>query len=64
MVVTGRGETRRWTDSDGKERQSKGILADAIGPDLRWVTAQMRRPDRHQSTSEDPEGQEEEEEPF
>ena len=43
VVVTGRGEVRTWTGDDGTEHKEKGILADAIGPDLRWATAQVTK---------------------
>jgi single-strand DNA-binding protein len=43
VVVTGRGEVRNWTGDDGTEYESEGILADAIGPDLRWATAAVTK---------------------
>ena len=43
LIVTGKGEVRTWTDNDGTEHSSKGILADAIGPDLRWAKAEVTK---------------------
>ena len=43
VVVTGRGEVRTWTGDDGVEHREKGILVDALGPDLRWTTATLTR---------------------
>lgn len=39
IVVTGRPESRTWTGDDGKEHTEKVILADALGPELRFATA-------------------------
>lgn len=46
ILVTGTGEVRTWTGEDGAEHRSKGILADALGPDLRWATATVSRASR------------------
>jgi single-strand DNA-binding protein len=43
VIVMGRGETRTWTGDDGIEHTSKGILADALGPDLRWAIAKPNK---------------------
>lgn len=43
VVVTGRGEVRTWKGDDGAEHTEKGILADALGPDLRWATASVTK---------------------
>ena len=43
IVVTGPGEIRTWTDDAGVEHKEKVILADALGPDLRWADAEVRR---------------------
>ena len=39
VLVIGTGKTDVWTGKDGKERTTKTILADAVGPDLRFVNA-------------------------
>jgi single-strand DNA-binding protein len=42
-IVTGRAQERTWTADDGSEHIEKGILADAIGPDLRWATVKVTK---------------------
>jgi single-strand DNA-binding protein len=42
-IVVGRPEIDEWTDKDGNKRQDRRILANAVGPDLRWATAQVTR---------------------
>jgi len=49
VFVTGRGEVRTWTGDDGVERTGKGILADALGPDLRFATVEVQK--AHQAGS-------------
>ncbi len=46
VLVAGRVEVRAWTDDDGATRVVDRIVADAIGPELRWATATVtkRRP--------------------
>jgi len=39
VVVVGRGEIDAWTDAEGTERTTKKIVAEAVGPDLRFETA-------------------------
>jgi single-strand DNA-binding protein len=46
VVVTGRGELETFIKDDGETRITKKILAEAIGPDLRYVTATVINPDR------------------
>jgi single-strand DNA-binding protein len=43
VVLVGTGEIETWVDSEGKERTTKRILVNAIGPDLRWKTATVDR---------------------
>jgi hypothetical protein len=45
-VAIGRGEVRTWTGDDGVEHTGKAILLDAIGPDLRWATVEVRKSGR------------------
>jgi single-strand DNA-binding protein len=35
--------TRTWHDQDGVERSRLEIVADEIGPSLRWATAQIAK---------------------
>ena len=43
VVVTGRIEQRSWETDDGEHRSKVEIVADEIGPSLRFATADVRR---------------------
>jgi single-strand DNA-binding protein len=38
-VVVGRLQQRTWTAEDGNARQAVEVVADELGPSLRWATA-------------------------
>ncbi len=44
VVVTGRIEQRSWETDDGEHRSKVEIVADEIGPSLRFATADVQRP--------------------
>lgn len=46
VIVTGRLEQRSWETSDGDRRSKVEIVADEIGPSLRWATAEIRKTER------------------
>lgn len=47
VIVVGRPETREWDDRDtGKKRTAFQIVADAIGPDLRFAQVQVEKVQR------------------
>ena len=46
VVVTGRLEQRSWETPEGEKRSKIEIVADEIGPSLRWATAQVTKNDR------------------
>src|SRR3954453_7531192 len=46
VIVNGRLEQRSWETQDGEKRSKVEIIADEIGPSLRWATAQIERTDR------------------
>lgn len=46
VIVTGRLEQRSWETQDGEKRSKVEIIADEIGPSLRWATAQIVRNER------------------
>lgn len=46
VVVTGRLEQRSWETQDGDKRSVVEVVADEIGPSLRWATAEVRKNDR------------------
>ena len=46
VVVTGRLEQRSWETPEGEKRSKIEVVADEIGPSLRWATAEVRKNDR------------------
>jgi len=45
VVVTGRLEQRSW-ETNGDKRSKVEVVADEVGPSLRWATAQIAKNDR------------------
>ena len=43
VVVTGRLEQRSWETEKGEKRSVVEIVADEIGPSLRWATAEVNQ---------------------
>lgn len=50
VVVTGRLSQRSWDDKDGNKRSVVEIVADDIGPSLKWAQAQVERNERSTSS--------------
>ena len=46
MIVTGRLEQRSWETPDGDKRTKVEVVADEIGPSIRWATAQVTKNER------------------
>ena len=46
VVVTGRLEQRSWETADGDKRSKVEVVADEIGPSLRWATAAVTKNER------------------
>ena len=46
VVVSGRLEQRSWETENGEKRSVVEVVADEIGPSLRWATAQITKNDR------------------
>jgi single-strand DNA-binding protein len=46
IIVTGRLEQRSWETQDGDKRSKVEVVADEIGPSLRWATAQVTKNER------------------
>lgn len=46
IIVTGRLEQRSWETSEGDRRSKIEVVADDIGPSLRWATAKVTKNDR------------------
>ncbi len=47
VVVTGRLEQRSWENEEGERRTKVEIVADEVGPSLRFATADVLRVERH-----------------
>ena len=48
VVVAGRLQQRSWTAEDGSARSTVEVVADELGPSLRWATATTTRATRSQ----------------
>jgi single-strand DNA-binding protein len=48
VVVVGRLQQRAWTAEDGSARQAVEVVAEELGPSLRWATATTTRATRSQ----------------
>lgn len=46
LIVTGRLEQRSWETDNGEKRSKVEVIADEVGPSLRWATAQVARSER------------------
>jgi single-strand DNA-binding protein len=46
VMVAGRLEQRSWETQDGDKRSKVEVVADEIGPSLRWATAQVTKNER------------------
>ena len=53
VLVTGRLEQRSWETQDGERRSVVEIVADEVGPSLRWATAQVARNERRDNMGSD-----------
>jgi single-strand DNA-binding protein len=49
VVVVGRLQQRSWTAEDGSARSVVEVVAEELGPSLRWATATTTRATRSQS---------------
>ena len=48
VVVVGRLQQRSWTAEDGSTRSTVEVVAEELGPSLRWATATTTRTTRNQ----------------
>ncbi|MEO6469447.1 MAG: single-stranded DNA-binding protein, partial [Acidimicrobiia bacterium] len=46
VIVNGRLEQRSWETEQGEKRSVVEVVADEIGPSLRWATAEIKRSER------------------
>ena len=51
-IVTGRLEQRSWETAEGDKRSVVEVVADEIGPSLRWAQAQIERTERSDNTQQ------------
>ncbi|MSV61355.1 MAG: single-stranded DNA-binding protein, partial [Actinobacteria bacterium] len=56
VIVTGRLEQREYTTREGDKRTAIEVVADEIGPSLRWATAQVERQSRQGGEAAAPRG--------
>jgi single-strand DNA-binding protein len=49
VVVVGRLQQRSWTAEDGSARSAVEVVAEELGPSLRWATATTTRTTRNSS---------------
>ncbi|MGH9075239.1 MAG: single-stranded DNA-binding protein, partial [Acidimicrobiales bacterium] len=52
VVVTGRLDQRSWETSDGERRSKVEIVADEIGPSLRFATVDVHRTERKETAQD------------
>lgn len=46
VMVVGRLEQRSWENQDGEKRSKVEVIADEVGPSLRWATAAVSKNER------------------
>lgn len=51
VIVTGRLEQRSWTTDDGSKRSTVEVVADEVGPSLRWATCDIAKNERSDGTA-------------
>ena len=51
VIVTGRLDQRTWDTQDGEKRSKVEIVADDVGPSLRWATVTVTRNERREGSS-------------
>jgi single-strand DNA-binding protein len=56
VIVNGRLEQRSWETQDGEKRSVIEIVADEVGPSLRWATAKVERNERSSEMGDRPRG--------
>ena len=49
VMVSGRLEQRSWETKDGEKKSIVDIVADEVGPSLRWASAQVTKNERRTS---------------
>jgi single-strand DNA-binding protein len=54
VVVTGRLEHRSWETEEGDHRSKVEVIADELGPSLRFATAEVQRTERRGPQADEP----------
>jgi single-strand DNA-binding protein len=52
VIVNGRLEQRTWETQEGEKRNVVEIIADEIGPSIRWATAEVKRNERREGAGD------------
>jgi len=52
IIVNGRLEQRSWETQEGEKRSVVEVVADEIGPSLRWATAEITKNERREGSSD------------
>jgi single-strand DNA-binding protein len=53
IIATGRLEQRTWETEQGEKRSVTEMVADEIGPSLKWATADVKRSERRSGGASD-----------
>jgi single-strand DNA-binding protein len=53
VIVTGRMEQRTWENDEGERRYKVEVIAEEIGPSLRFATAEVMRTERLEQPAQD-----------
>lgn len=64
VIVTGRLEQRAWESDAGEKRSKVEIVADEVGPSLRYATASVTKVEREGGAAPKASGYAPDEEPF
>lgn len=51
LVVTGRLQQRSWETPEGDKRSKVEVVADEVGPSVRWATVEVNRTERRDGGS-------------
>jgi len=51
VLVTGRLEQRSWETQEGEKRSVVEVIADEVGPSLRWATVEITKNERREGDS-------------
>jgi single-strand DNA-binding protein len=51
VIVTGRLDQRSWETEQGEKRSVVEVVADEVGPSLRWATATIQKNERSERSA-------------